>query len=378
VRHGGAACAGRKGALVGFFASQIGELAMAYLAVDLHRRRSHVVAVDAGGRQLLSRRLDNSEQEFMGLLATLEERPLVVVEATYGWEWLVELLQREGCEVRLAHPLRTRAIATARIKTDAVDAATLAELLRAGLLPEAFIAPQELRDVRDLVRQRIDLVRVRTSLKNRVHALLARDGVSYSRSTLFGRSGRAFLESLPLRAAPRRRVDALLRLIDAVDGELNALRAEIDSLASEEPGVETLTQIPGIWNYLALLVIATVGDVQRFPSARHLCSWAGLAPKVRSSDGKFHLGHITRQGSPELRSGLCLAAQTARRREGPLQDLYDRTAGRRGKQIATVALARRLLTLSYYGLRDGEIRCLSDPAANRGGRPAGDEQCHAS
>ena len=232
--------------------------------------------------------------------------------------------------------------------------------------------------MRDLVRQRIDLVRVRTSLKNRVHALLARDGVSYSRSTLFGRSGRAFLESLPLRAAPRRRVGALLRLIDAVDGELTALQAEIDLLASEEQGVETLTQIPGIGNYLALLVIATVGDVHRFPSVRHLCSWAGLTPKVRSSDGKFHLGHITRQGSPELRSGLCLAAQTARRREGPLKDLYDRTAERRGKHIATVALARRLLVLCYYGLRDGEIRCLSDPTANSGGPDRETRNCQPS
>jgi transposase len=257
---------------MGILDSRLGGLAVVYLAVDLHRRRSHAVAVDDEGRQLLSRGLENRERDFVELLGELGGRPLVVVEATYGWEWLVELCQREGCEVRLAHPLRTRAIATARIKTDSVDARTLAELLRAGLLAEAFIAPRELRDMRDVVRQRTDLVRLRTALKNRVHALLARNGVSYSKSTLFRTAGRAFLDGLPLRAAPRRRLDALLRLIDAIDSELPALQAEIDTLASEQPRIEVLTEIPGIGNYLALLVIATVGDVGRFPSARHLCS----------------------------------------------------------------------------------------------------------
>jgi transposase len=120
-----------------------------------------------------------------------------------------------------------------------------------------------------------------------------------------------------------------------------------------------LTQIRGIGRYTAMLIIAEVGDVTRFPSARHLCSWTGLAPTVRSSDGKARLGHISRQGSPALRWALVEAAQKITTGSGPLRDLFERVAKRRGRKIAKVAVAREILTLCYYGLRDGEIRCLA-------------------
>jgi transposase len=114
----------------------------------------------------------------------------VAIEATYGWEWLADLPEDAGYQLHLAHPLRTRAIAAARVKTDAVDAATLAQLLRAGLLPEAYIAPRELRDVRELLRHRVTLVATRSALKNRVHAILARHGVIHQHADLFGKAGR--------------------------------------------------------------------------------------------------------------------------------------------------------------------------------------------
>jgi transposase len=106
-----------------------------------------------------------------------------------------------------AHPLRTKAIASARVKTDAVDARTLAHLLRADLLPEAYVAPRELRDLRDLLRQRVVLTQMRTALKNRVHALIARQGIAHGHAELFGSAGRATLERLPLRPQPRRRLE---------------------------------------------------------------------------------------------------------------------------------------------------------------------------
>jgi hypothetical protein len=119
-----------------------------------------------------------------------------------------------------------------------------------------------------------------------------------------------------------------------------------------------LCQIPGIGRYTAMLIIAEVGEVTRFPTARHLCAWAGLAPTVRSSDGKARLGHISHQGSPALRWALTEAAQKIPTGGGPLRAMFERIAKRRGRKIAKVALARQILTLCYYGLRDGEIRCL--------------------
>jgi transposase len=249
---------------------------MVYVGIDLHRRRSHVAVVDERGRQLFSRRLVNDTERFRALLGELGEEARFVLEATYGWEWLAELLEREGRELHLAHPLRTKAIASARVKTDAVDACTLAQLLRADLLPEAYVAPRELRDLRDLLRQRFVLTQMRTALKNRVHALIARQGVQHGHSKLLGPGGRAFLAELELRPEPRARLDVLLRLIGDFDREIDALAADIDQRAKHDKRVKVLCEIRGIGRYLALLIIAEIGAIERFPSARHLCAWAGL------------------------------------------------------------------------------------------------------
>src|SRR2546430_7708144 len=130
------------------------------VGIDLHRKRSHIAALDETGAQLLSRRIVNDPQTFLTLLEDVGECR-IALEATYGWEWLADVLQDAGYELHLAHPMRTKAIASARVKTDAVDARTLAHLLRADLLPEAYIAPRELRDLRDLLRHRVALTRMR-------------------------------------------------------------------------------------------------------------------------------------------------------------------------------------------------------------------------
>ncbi|HKH94583.1 MAG TPA: IS110 family transposase [Gemmatimonadaceae bacterium] len=329
------------------------------VGIDLHRKRSHVAVIDEGGRELCSRRIINDGQAFLALLGEIEGECRIALEATFGWEWLAELLEDAGYELHLAHPLRTRAIAAARVKTDAVDARTLAQLLRADLLPEAYIAPRPLRDLRTLLRQRIALTQMRSALKCRVHALLATHGVQTSHSDLFGKGGRAFLAELELRDPPRQRLDGLLRLIDDFDREIDLLAGEIDERATVDDRVAVLCQIRGIGRYTAMLIIAEVGEIERFPTARNLCAWAGLTPTIRSSDGKARLGHISRQGSVALRWALVEAAQKAVTGGGPLRDTFEQIAKRRGRKIAKVAVARKILTLCFYGLRDGAIRCLA-------------------
>jgi transposase len=329
------------------------------VGIDLHRKRSHVAAIDDEGTEVVSGRIENDPATFLELLAELEGETEIALEATYGWEWLADLLEEAGYELHLAHPLRTKAIASARVKTDAVDARTLAQLLRADLLPEAYVAPRELRDLRDLLRHRIALTQMRSALKNRVHATLARHGVQHGYSDLFGKAGGTFLAGLCLREPPRRRLDSLLALIGDFDREIAATAREIDSVARIDDRVDVLTQIRGVGPYTAMLVIAEVGDVSRFASARKLCAWAGLTPTVRSSDGRARLGHITRQGSRALRWALVEAAQTAALGGGPMRETFERIAKRRGRKIAKVAVARKIGALCYYGLRDGEIRCLA-------------------
>ena len=329
-----------------------------WIGIDLHRRRSQIAVIDEHGELALSRRIVNDRDTFLELLGDPNQAH-VVLEATYGWEWLAELLEEAGYDLHLAHPLRTRAIAAARVKTDAIDAKTLAHLLRAGFLPEAYVAPRELRDLRELLRHRATLTRMRSAIKNRVHAILAKHGIANEYSDLFGKGGREFLTNLQLRDAPRRRLDSLLALIEDFDREINQTTTEIEQRAKLDDRVEVLTQIRGVGRYTAMLIIAEVGDVHRFPTAKHLCAWAGLTPTVRSSDGKARLGHISRQGSPALRWALVEAAQKITTGSGPLREKYERIAKRRGAKIAKVAIAREILTLAFYGLRDGEIRCLA-------------------
>ena len=329
-----------------------------WVGIDLHRRRSQIAVIDEHGELTDSRRIVNDREAFLELLGD-PEGTHVALEATYGWEWLAELLEEAGYDLHLAHPLRTRAIAAARVKTDAIDAKTLAQLLRAGLLPEAYVAPREVRDLRELLRHRATLTRMRSAVKNRVHALLAKHGIAREHSDLFGKGGREFLAGLELREAPRRRLDSLIALICDLDREIEQTTREIEQRAREDERVDVLTQIRGVGRYTAMLIIAEVGDITRFPTARHLCSWAGLTPTVRSSDGKARLGHISRQGSPALRWALVEAAQKITTGSGPPREKFERIAKRRGRKIATVAIAREILTLAYYGLRDGEIRCLA-------------------
>jgi transposase len=328
------------------------------VGIDLHRKRSHVAALDERGGELFSRRIVNDPDAFVALLGELDGESKIALEATYGWEWLADLLEEQGYELHLAHPLRTKAIASARVKTDAVDARTLAHLLRADLLPEAYVAPRELRDLRDLLRQRVVLTQMRSALKNRVHALIARQGIQRAHADLFGAGGRRFLDDLTLRPEPRARLEVLLRLIADFDREIDALAREIDRRAKHDPRVDVLCQIYGIGRYLGMLIVAEIGAIERFPSARHLCAWAGLTPTVHSSDARTRLGHISGLGSKALRWALVEAAQKACQGGGPLRQDFERIAKRRGRKIAKVAVARKILTLCYYGLRDGEIRCL--------------------
>jgi transposase len=189
------------------------------VGIDLHRERSHVAVLDGYGRELCSRRVINDGAMILGLLAEIEGECGVALEATFGWEWLAELLEDAGYELHLAHPFRTRAIAAARVKTDAVDARTLAWLLRADLLPEAYIAPRALRDLRALLRQRIALTQMRSALKCRVHAsLLATHGIQPRHSDLFGQGRRR----VPRRARAARGAAAATRGPVAVDRRLRS------------------------------------------------------------------------------------------------------------------------------------------------------------
>jgi transposase len=333
-----------------------------YVGIDVHRKRSQVAVIDQGGEVLANRNVPNGVQPILKVIGGLPPGTPAAFEACYGTSWLVELLEDYGFAPHLVHPSRCKAIASARLKNDKVDAAILAQLLRADLLPEAWIAPPAIKQLRALLRHRVALVRLRTRLRNRIHAIVADYGQDRPDGGYWTGPGRAWLASLNLPAVSRELVEDDLGLIDALQGRLDRLDWEIRQRARSDPRVKVLTQLPGVGPFTALVILAEVGDVSRFASARRLASWAGLTPTVRGSDRVAHYGHISKEGSVWLRWVLCEAAQTAKR-SPQFTATFQRIAKRRGKKIATTAIARKLLTRAWHLLTEADQAAAPQPAA---------------
>jgi transposase len=327
------------------------------VGIDVHRRRSVLVRMTEAGQRLETVRITNDPERLREVMARAGEAPEVVLEATYGWYWAADTLAGVGAAVHLAHPLGVKAFEYRRVKNDERDAADLADLLRMGRLPEAWIAPPATRALRELVRHRAKLVALRTSVKCQVHAVIAAAGVPVGMSDLFGLEGSELLRRVDLPSTSRARIDSARRMIDMLDWEVELFTNLVTGRLRDEPGYRAVQAIPGVGPTLAAVFVAEIGDVSRFERPAQLASWAGLTPRHHESDTTVHRGRITKQGSRLVRWAAVEAAQHAGCDEH-LGALKDRVAARRGRNIATVAAARKLIGLVFYGLRDHEIRCL--------------------
>ena len=250
-----------------------------FVGIDLHRRRTVIVRQSESGEHLETRRIVNDPLALAREIGKAGPEPEVVLEATYGWYWAADVLAENGARVHLAHPLGIKGFTYRRVKNDVRDAADLADLLRMGRLPEAWIAPPGVRELRELVRHRAKLVIVRSGFKAGVHAILAKQGLHLAVKELFGPRGRAELAAAPLDRAYRARLNAYLRIVDTLDTEIVMADGWIAARLTRDVGYRVIQQIPGIGPVWAAVFVAEIGDVTRFASARHLCSWAGLTPR---------------------------------------------------------------------------------------------------
>ena len=332
-----------------------------YVGIDLHRRRSVIVRKNADGELLSKVHIDNDPIALADAVAAAGPSPEVVVEATFGWYWAVDVLQELGANVHLAHPLGNN-WGNRRVKNDERDATDLVDLLRLGRLAEAWIAPPEIRELRELTRYRIKLVRLRSGLKAQVHAVMGKNGVLPARHDMFGPGGTAQLDALRLPMAYDLRLESLRDLVEIYSKEIASLDRRIADHLRHHAGYQAIQAIHGIGPVLAAVFVAEIGDVTRFPDPDRLCSWAGLTPRHRESDTKVRRGSITKQGSGLVRWA---AVEAISRNHGgdKVKADYRRIAERRGRNIGRVAAARRVLRLVYYGLRDGQIRCLAQAEA---------------
>jgi transposase len=331
------------------------------VGMDLHRRRSVLVRMTPEGRRLGTARISNSPAQLRKEIAKAGRCPEVVVEATLGWYWAVDALAAAGAKVHLAHPLGVKAFTYRRVKNDERDAADLADLLRMGRLPEAWIAPAEIRELRELTRYRLKLVQRRAGYKDQVHAVLAKLGIPVTCTDIFGVWGNTWLDGLALPQPYAGKVASLRTLISDLATEITLLDTVIADLLAGHDGYRALQALPGIGPVLAAVIVAEIGDIRRFSSPAKLCCWAGLTPRHRESDTKVTRGHITKQGSPILRWAVVEAIQH-QPAGSPVRAVKDRIIARRGKEarnIAKTAAARHLLAAVFYTMRDGQARSLA-------------------
>jgi transposase len=330
-----------------------------FVGIDLHRRRSVIVRTTEAGETLEAVRINNDLDSLAKVMSRAGIAPEVVLEATYGWYWAVDALQAVGARTHLAHPLGVKMFELRRVKNDVKDATDLADLLRMGRLPEAWIAPPATRELRELVRHRAKLVAVRSGCKCEVHAVLAKLGVQVPMSDLFAPSGLDLLATVQAPAPYVARIQSLQRLIEALDTEVDLFARLARGRLSADPGYHAVQTIPGIGPVLGAVFVAEIGDVHRFPSPQHLASWAGLTPKHHESDTHVRRGRITKQGSKLVR----WAAIESVKQLGPhtgVGPLRERVAKRRdNRNIGAVAAARRQVEHVYYALRDGHVRALT-------------------
>jgi transposase len=299
------------------------------------------------GEILKQEKFPNEREEFERIFKGIDDAK-VAMEACYCWQPVYDMLESRGHEVKLAHPTKTRIIADAKIKTDATDSEALAHLLRADLLPTSYVPPKKIRDLRELVRLRTYLVRERTRLKNKIRAELAKRGIRILKNP-FAKRRAPMLRELGIKA-----IDECLTMIKVLNERIEGVSDELKRWAEEDENARLLMTIPGVGYFSALTISAEIGDISRFSDAEKLCSYAGLVPSVHQSGSTKRYGKITKQGSKMLRWIVQECLWIHLQYDTHISRFFFRLAAKRGKRIAAVAAARKLLVAIYWMLKTRE------------------------
>lgn len=328
---------------------------MMYVGVDVGKSKCRAAMVSQEGKITREFDFQNDSEGISRLASMLSMDDRVVMESTGAyWLNLYNHLDELHIPVVLANPLQTKAIAHGRIKSDKVDARILAHLLRSDLIPQCYVPPKEMREIRSLVRHRLSIVKLRTMTKNKVHALVDKNGLKHEFSDLFGKAGMQWLKSLELSGIDRLMLDNYLMHLESLNVQIERVDAEITARATLDEDVRLLLSLTGVGVYTALLIKSEIGAIDRFPNYKKLISWAGLAPSLHQSGNVEYHGNITRQGSRMLRWIMVESARVASVHDARLGVFYERVKQRRGDQKAVVALACKMLKIIWFMLTERE------------------------
>lgn len=320
---------------------------MLFVGLDLHKKYTEFAVMDIGGRLLRQGKIENTLDKMREFSESIPSSSSMVIESSSTWYWAHRLLS-ERHKVVLSNPVKNKAIASAKVKTDKIDSVMLATLLRGGFVAECYVPPKETMEFRELVRYRTTLVRERTKMKNHVHAYLLMNNIPTSASPFT----KAFVEEV--RKIDDARVQGYLRLIDGLNREIREASETIRQKAGENADANILMTIPGVSFFSALLIASEIGEIGRFEDSSSLVAYAGLAPSTHSSGGKTYHGPIMKSGSSHLRwiMGQCARVHIRTEPDGTVANFYARIARRKGDQKAIVAASAKLLRIVYWVMKE--------------------------
>jgi len=325
---------------------------MKYIGIDYHKQYFVATMMNEQGEVI---RRDKASTDRASIRQYFQNAHLsgdvkAVMEACYGWEYFYDEASALVDELIMAHPLKTRLIAEARIKTDTIDSETLAHLLRADLIPEAYAPDSETRNKKNLLRYRSSLVAMKVRIKNIIHSVLTRNHIEdtgfTSLSDKFGKQGLSYLRAVTLKDNDTVILNDYLDLLGETEQKIKEAEKRIRAICRQDKICSLLQSIPGIGPILAVTIRYEIDDIERFMSAGKLCSYAGLVPSTYSSGNRTYQGRITKQGNKWLRWAMIEAARQAPCRDLWLRGFYQRIS-KNGKKIARVAVARKLLEIIY-------------------------------
>jgi len=328
---------------------------MPFAAFDLHKQHVEAVILHEDGSVRLRQRIPTTHAALVKFAQQhLSPTIPLALEATFNTWAIVDLLTPFVQRIVVSNPLRTRAIAEAKIKTDKVDALVLAQLLRLDYLPSVWIPDAVTRHLRRATTERTQLTQDRTALKNRIHAILHQRLLDTPAGDLFSPVNLAWLRALDLEPLGRSQLDRLLRIYDQLQLEITDVSNSLASHAYSSPEVKLLMTLPGVDFAVAETVLAALGDISRFPTADQAAAYLGLVPSTRQSGNHCYHGSITKQGSGHARWMLVQAAQQLGTNPGPLGVFFRRIAKRKNRNVAVVATARKLVVIAWHMLKNNE------------------------
>jgi transposase len=327
------------------------KLEVRFVGIDIGKWKCRAAIMNQEGAILDEFTFTNNHEGIEDLTSKLALTDRVVMESTGSvWTNLYNHLDERHIPVALANPLKTKAIASAKIKSDKVDARILAHLLRSNLIAESYVPTKPLREIRTLVRHRIAIVKIRTMVKNEVHALIDQHGFTCPYTDLFGKGGLEWLKGLELPALDRLILNNHLTHLESLNQQTEQVDGEIHSRACEDEDVRLLLSLTGLDVYSALLVKSEIGNITRFPNYKKLASWTGIVPSLHQSGSVEYHGNITKQGSKTLRWIMVEAARVAVNHDPRMRTFYERVKHRRGDQKAIVAVANKMLKIIWFML----------------------------